>query len=201
MLVLLLPNARSPSAGRGMWLHDGMTGIRGDRSRSPRLLLVIATTALLAGCATATAGAPGAPPSASVRPTPTAACPQVEGFDLPPECAPYDPDNAMAQNDRYRERVGLAEESRAAAEAPAASVRAALEKLQTSGGISVEAVEDAFSDAGLTDVQTIGDERAVAFGAAGPQGGCVFGEVSADVLTVEIGGVIMDGGCLPAVGH
>lgn len=45
------------------------------------------------------------------------------------------------------------------------------------------------------------DERAVAFGAAAPEGGCIFGEVSADVLTVEIGGIIMDGGCLPAVGH
>ncbi len=79
--------------------------------------------------------------------------------------------------------------------------RAALETLRTSGTISVEAVEDAFADAGIAGIQTIGDERAVAFGAAAPEGGCIFGEVSADVLTVEIGGIIMDGGCLPAVGH
>ncbi len=107
----------------------------------------------------------------------------------------------MAQNERYRDRVELAEESRAAAEEPAESVRAALETLRASGSLSVAAVEDAFADAGLTDIQTIGDERAVAFGAAAPKGGCIFGEVSAETLSVEIGGVILDGGCLPAVGH
>jgi hypothetical protein len=108
----------------------------------------------------------------------------------------------MAQNDRYRDRMELSDESRGAAEKPAADVRAALESLRTSGAISVEAVEDAFADAGIAGgIQTIGDERAVAFGAAAPEGGCIFGEVSADVLTVEIGGIIMDGGCLPAVGH
>ncbi|MGH8954855.1 MAG: hypothetical protein ACRDVF_07525 [Microbacterium sp.] len=178
-----------------------MTGLRGDRSRGARLLLVVATTMMLAGCATATAGPPGASPSASPSPTPTAACPQIEGVDLPPDCAPYDPDDAMAQNERYRDRVDLSEESRAAAEKPANDIRAGLESLRTSGGLSVAAVEEVFADAGIAYVQTLGDERAVAFGAAAPEGGCIFGEVWADVLTVEIGGVIMDGGCLPAVGH
>lgn len=107
----------------------------------------------------------------------------------------------MAQNDRYRERVELSDESTAVAEGPATSIRTALETLRAAGTISVEAVEDAIADAGLTGIQTQGDERAVAFGAAGPEGGCVFGEVSYDVLTVEIGGVILDGGCLPATGH
>lgn len=107
----------------------------------------------------------------------------------------------MAQNERYRDRVDLSDESRAAAEEPAASVRTGLETLRASGDLSVNAVEEVFADAGLTDIQTLGDERAVAFGAAAPEGGCIFGEVSADVLSVEIGGVIMDGGCLPAVGH
>lgn len=166
---------------------------------------------LLAGCATATAGAPAASPSAppspaptstpTSTPTPTAACPLVEGVDLPPDCAPYDPDHAMAQNERYRDRVELSDESRAAAAQPADSVRVGLEALRSSGDLSVAAVEDVFVDAGLTDIQTIGDERAVAFGVAAPEGGCIFGEVSADTLSVEIGGVIMDGGCLPAVGH
>ncbi len=155
---------------------------------------------MLAGCATATTGSPGAP-SASPSPTPTAACPVVEGVELPPDCAPYDPDNAMAQNERYRDRVDLSDESRAAAEQPAESVRTGLETLRTSGDLSVDAVEEVFAAAGLSDVQTLGDERAVAFGAAAPEGGCIFGEVSAETLTVEIGGVIMDGGCLPAVGH
>lgn len=190
-----------------VWFHVGMARIRGDRSRGTRLLLVIATTMLLAGCATATTGLSTASPTASASataspsPTPTAACPQVEGVELPPDCAPYDPDNAMAQNDRYRDRVDLSEASRAAAERPATDIRTALEALRTSGDLSVDAVEDAISDAGLSDIQIIGDERAVAFGVAAPEGGCIFGEVSADVLSVEVGGIIMDGGCLPAVGH
>jgi len=190
-----------------VWFHEGMARIRGDRSRGTRLLLVIATTMLLAGCATATTGLSTASPTASASataspsPTPTAACPQVEGVELPPDCAPYDPDNAMAQNDRYRDRVDLSEASRAAAERPATDIRTALEALRTSGDLSVDAVEDAISDAGLSDIQIIGDERAVAFGVAAPEGGCIFGEVSADVLSVEVGGIIMDGGCLPAVGH
>ncbi|GAA1230905.1 hypothetical protein GCM10009588_04680 [Microbacterium phyllosphaerae] len=178
-----------------------MTGIRGDRSRGARLLLVIAMTTLLTGCAIAGPTPLGASPSASPSPTPTAACPQVEGVDLPPDCAPYDPDNAMAQNDRYRDRMELSAESRDAAEKPANDVRTGLETLRTAGDLSVEAVQAVFADAGLADVQTLGDERAVAFGAAAPEGGCIFGEVSAELLTVEIGGVIMDGGCLPAVGH
>jgi hypothetical protein len=107
----------------------------------------------------------------------------------------------MAQNERYRDRVDLSEESRAAAEEPAAAVRTGLESLRASGDLSVNAVEEVFAATGLAGVQTLGDERAVAFGAAAPEGGCIFGEVSADTLTVEIGGVIMDGGCLPAVGH
>ncbi|CAH0228913.1 hypothetical protein SRABI44_02737 [Microbacterium foliorum] len=160
---------------------------------------------LLAGCATATTGlstaSPSASASASPSPTPTAACPQVEGVELPADCAPYDPDNAMAQNDRYRDRVDLSEASRAAAEQPANEIRTALETLRTSGDLSVDAVEDAIADAGLAGIQIIGDDRAVAFGVAAPEGGCIFGEVSADVLSVEVGGIIMDGGCLPAVGH
>lgn len=107
----------------------------------------------------------------------------------------------MAQNDRYRDRVDLSEASRAAAEQPANDIRTALEALRTSGELSVDAVEAAISDAGLAGIQTLGDERAVAFGVAAPEGGCIFGEVSAEVLTVEIGGIILDGGCLPAVGH
>lgn len=184
-----------------LWLHEGMTGFRGERSRGALLLLVVAMTTLLAGCAIAGPAPLGAPPSASPSPTPTAACPQIEGVELPPDCAPYDPDNAMAQNERYRDRVDLSDESREAAEQPAAEVRTGLETLRTSGDLSVEAVQAVFAEAGITDVQTLGDERAVAFGAAAPEGGCIFGEVSAEQLTVEIGGVIMDGGCLPAVGH
>lgn len=131
-------------------------------------------------------------------PTPTAACPEVEGVELPPECAPYDPDHAMAQNDRYRERMELSEDSRAAAEPTIKPIRTALETLRTDGALSVDSVEQALTDAGLTSARLRGDSAGVLFGASAPAGGCVFGEVSAEVLTVEAGGPILDGGCLPA---
>lgn len=157
----------------------------------------VLTTMLLAGCATARPQAAGTP-SETPTPTPTAACPIVEGVELPPECAPYDPEKSMALNDRYRERMDITEEARLAAEQAIADVRPALEALRTSGTLSTDAVVDVFADAGLLHAQTIGDARAVAYGVAAPLGGCIFGEVSADVLTIEAGGFIMDGGCLPA---
>lgn len=173
-----------------------MTGFRGDRSRGRLLPLLGAMAVLLAGCATSSPQAGSASPSPS--PTPTAACPQVEGVDLPPECAPYDPEKAMAQNDAYRERMDLSDEARIAAEEAMADVRAALEALRAAGGLSTAAVADALADVGLPGAQTLGDARAVAYGVDGPEGGCIFGEVSADAVTVEVGGYIMDGGCLPA---
>lgn len=172
-----------------------MIGIRGDRSRGAFASLACATVLLLAGCATASPQA-GSTPSAS--PTPTAACPLVEGVELPPECAPYDPEKSMAQNDTYRQRMDISDETRAAAEEAIEKVQPALDALRTSGDISTDAVVAVMTDAGLTSTQTIGDQRGVAFGVVGPKGGCIFGEVSADALIIEAGGYIMDGGCLPA---
>lgn len=103
----------------------------------------------------------------------------------------------MAQNDAYRERMDITEEVRVAAEQAIEDVRPALESLRTSGGISPDAVVAVMTDAGLTSTQTTGDRRAVAFGVDGPKGGCIFGEVSVDMLSIDAGGYIMDGGCLP----
>lgn len=173
-----------------------MTGIRGDLPRRGLLPLLIVLTLTLGGCATASppGGAAGPTPS----PTPTAACPQVEGVELPPGCAPYDPDHAMAQNDRHRERMELSEEARAIAEERIPTISAALEALRAAGEVSPDAVEDVLTDAGLNGIRAGGDDRSVAFGADGPAGGCIFGQVSAEVLTVEAGGYILDGGCFPA---
>lgn len=172
-----------------------MTDIRGDRSRGGIALLVCAMTLLFAGCAT-----PAAPQSttATPTPTPTAACPQIEGVEMPPECAPYDPEKSMAQNDRYRERMDLSQEARAAAEEAIAVARPALEELRTSGALSTTAVQDALADAGLAGAYVRDDYGTLLFGADAPEGGCVFGSVTADALSIEAGGYIMDGGCLPA---
>lgn len=154
---------------------------------------------ILAGCGAAPApvAGPGAL-SAGAAPGPTAACPAVEGVPLPEGCAPYDLEQAMAQNDLYRKRKPISDESRAAAEAPAAAIRASLDALRSSGGVSVDAVTKGIADAGLTGIRVRGEGARVLFGAEAPAGGCVYGEVSADALMVDIGGMIMDGGCLPA---
>lgn len=150
---------------------------------------------LLSGCA-AQEPVPGEAATPTV--TPTAACPQIEGVDVPPECAPYDPDQAMAQNDRYRDRMEISPEAAATAESGAASLRPMLEELRTSEDISVGAVEQAITDAGLAHPQVRDDYGDILFGVDGPDGGCLFGAVTADAVSVEVGGYIMDGGCLPA---
>ena len=181
-------------------MHERMTWIRGDWSgRAGVLPLVLVATMMMAGCVPQTAVQ--VPAGMTPSPTPTAACPVVEGVDLPPECAPYDPDQAMAQNERYRDRMDMSAESTAAARGPAEEIRTKLEGVRSSGSLSVDAVSEAITRAGLPYPEVQGDERAVEFGVSAPEGGCVFGAVTADLVTVEIGGYIMDGGCLPAVGH
>jgi hypothetical protein len=104
----------------------------------------------------------------------------------------------MAQNDRHRDRMELSDDAAAAAVQPVSELRVRLETLRTEGEISVQAVDGALQELGFPDAVVRGDERAVEFGAAAPEGGCVFGEVRHDAILVEAGGYIMDGGCLPA---
>ncbi|PQZ60533.1 MULTISPECIES: hypothetical protein [unclassified Microbacterium] len=168
------------------------------RNPSALLSLLLAGALLLGGCAVVSTETGGAETPSTPAPTPTAACPQIDGVVLPPECAPYDPDHAMAQNDRHRDRMDLSDEAAAAAVQPVSDLRVRLEALRAEGEISVQAVEGAFQELGLPDAVVRGDEGAVEFGAAAPEGGCVFGEVRHDAVLVEAGGYIMDGGCLPA---
>ncbi|MFB7249448.1 hypothetical protein [Microbacterium sp. NPDC056234] len=158
-------------------------------------LLLVAALVGCAGSATPSASSEVGP---SPSPSPTAACPQIEGVDLPPGCAPYDPDAAMAENDRYRERMELSEDAEAVAEELAGPLRVRLEEIRASGSITSEAVEEAIMDAGLPQPQLRAAADDVLFGVAGPDGGCVFGAVTPEAVIVEVGGYIMDGGCLPA---
>ena len=169
-------------------------------STTAAVLVTAAVALLLCWCATPGGTAPTAVPSAS--PTPTRACPQIDGADLPPDCVPYDPDNAMAQNERYRDRMEMSAASRAAAEEAVVALRPALEQLRAKGEVSPDSVQVALQDAGLDGIEMIGDERGTEFSANGPEGGCIFGVVSDDPLTVEVGGYVMDGGCFtPRGGH
>ena len=182
-------------------MHSGMTVSRGESAKRVWVPLVIMVTLMLGGCGTAdptTSAAPGASPS----PTPTVACPQIEGVELAPECAPYDPDHAMAQNERHHQRMDPSAESRDAATEVVNQVRAELEELRASGALSTDAVQDVLEAAGLAYPQVQGDSRSVEFGVDGPEGGCVFGSVSRDYgVSVEFGGYVSDGGCLAQDGH
>jgi len=167
------------------------------RSIRPLLSLAAAVLAVvLVGCAPPAGPVDAASPSRS--PTPTAACPQVEGVDLPPDCAPYDPQESMDLNDQYRERMDIDEATREASAGPAETVRAALEGLRAAGDVTVDQVQDVLISAGLADPFVREDYGDVLFGVNGPKGGCIFGEVSAEAVVVDVGGYILDGGCLPA---
>jgi len=159
---------------------------------------------LLAGCASG--ASPGATPSPSASACAVAANPNGP----PPEgCIVYDPEENMAANQRYRDRYEIGADVADAGAPYAASVRAGLGELRDSAHITADAVREVLHDSGLsaTSIQTIGDVGAVEFGAmmptevGGPDVGvCLFGEVSADRLAVEVGGVVMDGGCVPSRG-
>ena len=156
---------------------------------------VVALIALLAGCASTPTATSPAPATATVG------CPIEQGIELPPGCIPYDPEAAMAENERYRERIELDEAATSENTRAAGPVLAALEALRTGGEVTVDGVERTLEEAGLSDVQVLGSDGRVAFGAKGPAGGCLFGGATTDVVTVEVGGYIRDGGCLANEGH
>jgi hypothetical protein len=162
-------------------------------SRTASAAAAVAAAFLMIGCASASTEPPL---TRSPSPTATFACPEVEGVELPPECIPYDPEQSMAQNDRHRERTDLDQNGRAEAERAAVPVTTALEALRADGALTGESVEQAIRGAGLTSVQVRDDYGRYLFGATAPAGGCVFGEISTDTLSVEVGGFILDGGCL-----
>ncbi|CAM3807695.1 hypothetical protein OCAE111667_26700 [Occultella aeris] len=163
--------------------------------------------ALLAGALMTGCGAPGTSPadadgSTSTSPpsttsSPTAACPQPVEGELPEYCVAYDPEELMEGNEEYRQRHDLPDDVATAAEALVPAVTEALEQLRLAGPATEDDVRAALESLGLASVQTRSG-AGIAFGAAAPEGGCVFGAVEADAVTVEVGGVIMDGGCLPA---
>ncbi len=153
----------------------------------------------LTGCATD----PGAP-----APTPTAACPEPVHGPAPEGCAPFDPDAAMAENERYRDRLPLTESQVADAAEPLAAATTALEPFALPGATVTEsAVIEALASAGFSrsGIQTLVAERddgtSVALGISADFGGCLFGGVSVRGLELDAGGYILDGGCLAMVGH
>ncbi|MBD5785736.1 hypothetical protein IF650_06040 [Cellulosimicrobium terreum] len=114
-----------------------------------------------------------------------------------------------ASNEAYRQRMGSAEgDAQAALALP--DVQAALDPLATGGPVDRDDAYAALAAAGFTSVQVtpetsaLGGEPQVgdSFGiGVSVPGGCVFGEVAPDAVTLEAGGPIADGGCLAMPGH
>lgn len=160
------------------------------------LIVAVATVATATSCAAHAAGASGPTPTESI--TASYACPTMEGVQLPPECAPYNPDAAMAANERYRDRMSIDDDARAAAEDVSADIVAVLRTAAKEKELSAEEVATLLDEGGALSPQVRAEANSVLFAATGPQGGCLFGEVSGTSVSVEIGGYILDGGCLPA---
>ena len=129
-----------------------------------------------------------------------------EGVEPPPGCIAYDPEAGMRSNDMYRERMEISAAAEEAGNRIAVSASAALQELRESGAQLDEAtLRSALAQAGLSDssIEMRGDDATLLFGATyGTPGestaSCVYGAVSGDAVTIEVGGLIMDGGCLPA---
>ncbi len=181
---------------------EGMPGRRSGLRLSWALAGLAVSVALLAGCA-----GPSTPSSApSPSPCIVAENPHAE----PPEgCDTYDPEANMALNESYRDRYPVGDDVVAAGEPYVEAVKAGLADLQDSSSLAAEGVREVLTGAGLTPegIQTLGDAGSVAFGAILPaevgsssMAVCLFGEVATDRLTVEVGGLVQDGGCLAGPG-
>ena len=170
--------------------------------RRRTLPLLTAVLLLLTACAAgergAGAGSAGPATAGPTEPSPSSvACPSPADGDLPPECVPYDPEQAMGLNEQYRQRYPL-DEGYVASVAPIAEdARGRLEAVRNEG-VDEEAIGAALEAAGLVAVQSRSSHGDVVFGAMLPEGGCVYGAVAPTTVTVDVGGFIMDGGCLPA---
>lgn len=161
---------------------------------------VLAVALTLGGCASV-AATPGA---ASASPSPTCAVAEQPGVETEHGCVVYDAEKNMASNELYRQRMEQQEEGREAGARLIAPVTAALEAVRvSSAGISEPAVRAALVEAGVAeaDIQSYERNGDVPFGVAVTGGGCLFGAVTPEGVQVEVGGFIMDGGCLPAPGH
>lgn len=147
-------------------------------------------------------GVSTAPTDAPTPSTPPQVCRSVEGIPVVTEhCVVVDPEAAMAANELYRQRRVLTPDMREHLNSYLEPARKALESL--SEPTTATAVVEAFGSVGLTDaVQTDDNGNGVRFGAASPQGGCLFGYVAFDgKVDISTGGSIMDGGCLEMPGH
>lgn len=175
-----------------------------------RLLPFLVVSALLGvvaltGCASRLSTA-GAAPSAT--PSQCAVAENPNGEPPPEGCVVYDPEQNMADNQRWRDRVEISADAQAAGESYVEAVTQGLSDLQDSGTVTADGVRQVFLDEGFDErsIAVFGDDGNVGFGVtvSVPTGtgfaACLFGEVGPDGVRVDVGGPIMDGGCLEGPG-
>ena len=139
------------------------------------------------------------PSAASATPSPEPTATRAARDERPAE-------GLDSSNEAYRQRTGSAEsDAQAALSLP--DVQAALDPLATRAAITPDDVVAALAAAGFDTVQVsegtvlaTSEPTTLAVGVGVP-GGCVFGAVGPDGVTLEAGGPIADGGCLPMPGH
>lgn len=148
-------------------------------------------------------GGPDVPTSgSSSSPTPDGACPTTDGQEVPAGCVAYDGRAAMRLNEAYRQRAELAPSDADAGRIARDRIQAELEDL-AQHPLTAADVERPLARLGHVDVQAYGrsDEPGGLAVGVSVAGGCVYGSVRGSSVELRVGGMIADGGCLPAPGH
>ncbi|SDS50232.1 hypothetical protein SAMN04515669_1241 [Jiangella sp. DSM 45060] len=152
--------------------------------------------ACLAGCGTTAA-------DARAGASATGACPSVHDQPMPDDCVGYDPDAGMRANDAYRERSVVPPGGRGEAVEHRERIVAALTEAVAAGPLTADDARAVLEPLGY-GVQAHGSSEVSMGGLAiGVDVGsaCVYGEIRDTEVTLAIGGGIVDGGCLPALGN
>jgi hypothetical protein len=95
------------------------------------------------------------------------------------------------------EREALTDDEVAAARDLVPRVVVALDSVRSRGAVTPDAVARALEEEGLSDVQTREETGRLLFGAAAPEGGCMYGELRTQSVQVEVGGAVPGSGCVP----
>ncbi|WP_327003687.1 hypothetical protein OHA72_52935 [Dactylosporangium sp. NBC_01737] len=150
--------------------------------------------------------APAATPSRFVAACADPAASPAPGSAAPPAATPNpsDPEERFRQNKAFRNRNPLPPQAVAAVQPCVEKVRAGLDRLRAEGRFDGPSIERVLTDAGLVDVESRKPGRLDTAGGGGllfcgnSGFGYVFGEHGRTLTSVEAGGGIADGGCLPA---
>lgn len=123
---------------------------------------------------------------------------------MPHDCVGYDPDAGMRANDAYRQRSELPPDWRDTLVEHRERIAVALTDAVAAGPLTVDDARAALEPLGYENVQAHGSSEVASGGLAigvSTGKGCVYGEVRGTEVTLDVGGGIADGGCLPAPGH